>query len=50
MRLSQVVEERLDESVSVLLSIGEHGIRLLLHTPLDKENPLKAQDHLKYAD
>ncbi|KAK5964470.1 hypothetical protein GCK32_002933, partial [Trichostrongylus colubriformis] len=46
----EVVEERLDESVSVLLSIGEHGIRLLLHTPLDKENPLKAQDHLNFSD
>ncbi|KAK6043792.1 SH3 domain protein [Cooperia oncophora] len=43
----EVIEERLDESVSVLLSIGEHGIRLLLHTPLDKEDPLKPQDHLK---
>ncbi|KAK6765864.1 hypothetical protein RB195_025653 [Necator americanus] len=46
----EVVEERLDESVSVLLSIGEHGIRLSLHTPLDKENPLKPQDHFNYSD
>ncbi|KIH68670.1 myTH4 domain protein [Ancylostoma duodenale] len=46
----EVVEERLDESVSVLLSIGEHGVRLLLHTPLDKENPLKPQDHFNFSD
>uniref|UniRef100_A0A7I4Z6U8 Myosin motor domain-containing protein n=1 Tax=Haemonchus contortus TaxID=6289 RepID=A0A7I4Z6U8_HAECO len=46
----EVVEERLDESVSVLLSIGEHGIRLLLHTPLEKDNPLKAQDHFNFSD
>ncbi|KHJ96970.1 myTH4 domain protein, partial [Oesophagostomum dentatum] len=49
-QIYEVVEERLDESVSVLLAIGEHGVRLLLHTPLDKENPLKLQDHFQFAD
>ncbi|KAE9414672.1 hypothetical protein Angca_006777 [Angiostrongylus cantonensis] len=50
MQVYEAVEERIDESVSVLLSISEHGVRLILHTPLDKENPLKVQDHLDFSD
>ncbi|KAJ1345947.1 hypothetical protein KIN20_000589 [Parelaphostrongylus tenuis] len=50
MQVYEVVEERTDESVSVLLSISEHGVQLIQHTPLDKENPLKIQDHFDFSD
>ncbi|VDM52695.1 unnamed protein product [Angiostrongylus costaricensis] len=50
MQVYEAVEERIDESVSVLLSISEHGVRLILHTSLDKENPLKVQDHFDFSD
>lgn len=50
MQVYEVVEERLDESVSLLLSISEHGVRLILNTSADKENPLKVQDHFDFSD
>ncbi|KJH41057.1 myTH4 domain protein [Dictyocaulus viviparus] len=45
-----VVEERSNEFISLVLSLSEHGVRLLLPTPSDTEDPLKVQDHFSFAD
>eukprot|EP00081_Caenorhabditis_elegans_P009581 NP_001294790.1 Heavy chain, Unconventional Myosin [Caenorhabditis elegans] len=44
----EVVEKRPDESVSTIFAISEHGIRLIVHTPHDLENPLKIQDFFPF--
>ncbi|CAB3401132.1 unnamed protein product [Caenorhabditis bovis] len=47
-QIYEVIELRPDESVGLLLSISEHGIRLLLHTPHNIENPLTIHDHFPF--
>lgn len=43
----QVVEERATENVSILLAVGETGIRLLLENPGNTQSPLIIQDHFE---
>ncbi|CAD6189023.1 unnamed protein product [Caenorhabditis auriculariae] len=47
-QIYEVIEMRTKELVNVLFSISEHGVRILLHTPHDLENPLKVQDHFPF--
>ncbi|CAI2356602.1 unnamed protein product [Caenorhabditis sp. 36 PRJEB53466] len=47
-QIYEVIEKRPDESVSIIFAISEHGIRLIVHTPHDLENPLKIQDFFPF--
>ncbi|CAJ0945211.1 unnamed protein product, partial [Mesorhabditis belari] len=49
-QIHEVVETRSNENIYLLLGLSETGIRLLVQNPLNKENPLKIQDHFEFGD
>ncbi|CAI4233216.1 unnamed protein product [Auanema sp. JU1783] len=49
-RIFEVIEIRENETVSLLLSIAEHGIRFLIHLPFKKTDPLQVHDHISWEE
>ncbi|CAJ0583911.1 unnamed protein product, partial [Mesorhabditis spiculigera] len=49
-QIHEVVEMRGNENIYLLLALSETGLRLLVQNPMQKESPLKIQDHFDFDD